>query len=575
MTATATDSFGTRFTVRIPAKMGQGSKGAALEELTADDAERIAIGLSEALRDADRRAKRPMRDYLMSDWVEIAKEPQAGTYTVTVVDQDVMARVRPYVDPIGPVSFREPMLAGYRLDGRKHYLHLNQHGQLIGSTTNGKSSLMQCAIAYATLCAMQRRDVVVWICGVQKLWDLVAGWVKPYLNLGLRCPIDWIANGPEDSLEMLAAAMRVGRYRQSIDMDERGGWPAILLILDEVSFLVEKHGRPIIFDGVPMFPDTMLCDIVRGVTSSDIYAMMATQHDVHAVFGDKGNTLQAQMAYSAMFKINDDSSHGRQLGRSNYKLKPPRHKGEYWIMDESTGMPVRLKSPYPQTIDKGKPVLHNGPTVADISWARRGMHNGTPHELDHNSAMAAGPAYQNRHTVVDDGYLRYLRGIAPGPVQITRSGFAEESLSAGEPDSVESAESDLATNLIALQRLGEEIPEEMVEFLADFQARHPEWSPDEAAQPVGQATASVLSLAGRQTMADRIEDAIRAAGHPLPRGAIIARLSEGGRRVNDNHVSNTLTAMVNQRRLRRDNGEYDVTEGKHTQAHTHTPYRGG
>lgn len=574
MTATATDSFGTRFTVRIPARANQNTRGVtALTSLSANDAERIAIALSEVLQEADRRAGRPPRPTLMTDWVEISKEPQAGTYSVTIVDQDVMARIYPYVDPSGPVSFRDPMLAGYRLDGRRHYHRIDRHGQLIGSSTNGKSSFIQCAIAFATLCAMARRDVVVWICGVQKLYDLVAGWVKPYLNSGLRCPIDWIANGPEDSLEMLAAAMRVGRYRQSIDMDERGGWPAILLILDEVSFLVERHVKPIQFEGVPMFPDTLLTDIVRGATSGDVYAMIATQHDVHAVLGDKGNTLQSQLDYSAMFKINDDSSHGRQLG--DYKLKMPRHKGEYWIKDDDLGIPVRLKSPYLQTIDKGKPVLHNGLTVADIAWARRGMHNGTPHELDRNSAMAAGPAYQNRHTVVDDGYLRYLRGVAPGPIQITRSGFAEKSLPAAEPDSVESAESDLATNLIALQRLGEEIPEEMAVFLADFQARHPEWSPDDSAQPADQPTASVLSLAGRQTMADRIEAVIRAAGHPLARGAIIARLSEGGRRVNDNHVSNTLTTMVNQRRLRRDNGEYDITEGKHTQAHTHTPNRGG
>ena len=545
---TPADSFGIKFTVHLPAKASQ--EKSSITALSASDEEPLAIALSEILRESDRRRGLPPRPHLMTDWLEISKEPGAGVYTVTVVNQDVMARVIPYVDPVGPVSFQQPMFSGRRLDGRPHHLRLNQHGQLIGGTEWGKSSLMQCAIAYATLCAEQNRDVVVWIGGVQKLYDLVMGWTEPFLDKGLRGPIDWIAHGPEDTLKMLAAAMRVGRFRQSVRTHQRGGWPAILLILDEVAFLLERHVTPIRFDGIPMYPDAMLTDIVRGVTSAKVYAMLANQHDVHATFGDKGNTLQAMMQYSAMFRINDDSSHGRQLGKAGYQLKMPRCKGEYWINDESTGMPVRVKAPYPQTVDPDKDVLHDGLTVADIAWSRRGMHTGTPHELDERSAVAAGPDYQNRHKMVTEEFLDYLTGAAFSPAYYGPTGSQESGQESEHVDEsvdpeqreLTAAESDLATSLAELRALGEPIPEEMAEWFAAYEEQYGKVTPA-ATQPGRSATVS--SLVGRQSRKDRVLAIIREAPEPPTRAAILVRLHEmGDTAATAQTVTNALTDLV-------------------------------
>ena len=161
--------FGYRFVVRIPAEPGGGSRS-MLAELASGDSERVAIALSAVLQESDRKNHLPVRNSLYSDWVEISKEREAGTYTITVVDRDVMAMVRPYADPRPgdqnwPPSIRKPMLYGYRLDGRKHYRRIDDHGQLIGLSTGGKSSLIQCIIAYATLCAERNQDVVIWVAG--------------------------------------------------------------------------------------------------------------------------------------------------------------------------------------------------------------------------------------------------------------------------------------------------------------------------------------------------------------------------------------------------------------------------
>lgn len=533
---------GTQFVVHVPAKPGRGDK---LTDIGPKDAERIAIGLSEVLREADIRAGRPPRPRLHTDWVEITKLPEAGSYLITVVDRDVMAQVRAFRDTPGWGDFRDPMRAGWRLEGIPHHLRLDQHGQLIGMSTSGKSSLIQCCIAHGTRC----RTAVVWVGGVQKLYDLVAGWVEPLVGSGHHCPIDWIASGAEDTLAMMAAAMRVARFRQGIRMAERGNWPAILLILDEVSFLLEQHGTFVRVDGAPFYADALAADIVRGATSGDVFAQFATQHDVHACFGDKGGTLQAQMSYTGMFKIRDNDAIGRQL--KNWELKMPTHRGEYWL-DDGEGFPFRLKAEYIQTIDPSKPRLHTGATIADITWARAELRTHHRHGLDERSAMVAGEAYQRRRTIVDDGYIAYLTGA---PAQIatvtpvmsepgTGSDGQDEGGGEGPGDrELRDAEADLAERLTALRNVGEELPEDMAGFLENYTAR--------SGATAGSAP-QVPSMVGRVSRKDRVQEIIREFG-PLGRAEIVTKLHEqGDPRATGQIVTNILTELVASGEYRRD-----------------------
>lgn len=542
MTAPSAEVFGHRFVVQLPPKVGPDGKKNALEELTPADAERVAIGISSILREWDIKHGRPPRKNLRSDWVEISKEPEAGTYSVTVVDRDVMAAVLPYVDPKPgdvnwPPSFHKPMLFGRRLDGRRHYRRIDEHGQLIGMSTGGKSSFIQDMIAYDSLCAERNRDVVVWIAGEHKLYDLVMGWIEPYLNSGRRSPIDWIVKGYDDALQMMAAVRRVAQFRQSARMNERGNWPWIHLILDEVSSLVEHHKQPIMFDGEWQHADTLAADIVRYDSQGDVAATLAMQHDVHAVLGDKGNTLQAQMKYSMMFQINDDSSHGRQLG--NYKLKMPTHAGEYWILDQELGIPIRLKAPYPQSSDPRKEKLHDGLTVADIALSRNMP---ADYGLDPASAAVAGDRYLSRPKYVDEAFIDYLRGIRP-VTAINGAPAAETPPARIEPPeqrAVSDAEDELAMSLLRLRELGEEIPEEMVDFLSDYEARLPIPAVAAQVQPAGE----VSSLVGRLSRKDRVRGIIADQG-PIGRAAIVARLhGQGDRAATPQQVTNILTELV-------------------------------
>lgn len=523
----------------------------SLTALTASDAERIAIALSDVLQEADLRAGRPPRSRLKSDWVEITKLPEAGTYSVTVVDRDVMAQVRPYIDPPGFGSFRDPMLAGYRLDGTPHPLRLDQHGQFIGQSTSGKSSLIQSAIAHAT---RSRRGLpaVVWIGGVQKLYDLVGPWIEPYCDTGFRSPIDWIAYGHQHTLMMMAAAMRIGRHRQNLRMHERGNWPAIFLILDECSFLLEAHGEWIEFDGQKMFADALAADILRGATSGDVYACLAMQHDVHAVLGDKGGTLQAQMRYTGVFKIRDEGTLGRQLG--DYKLPMPRFQGEYWL-DDGENLPFRLKAPYIQTPDKGKQLLlPQGPFLDALAWSRR-VDEQQRITLDPVSTRIAGEAYRNRHTMVDDAFVSYVRGIDASFIpEFVQPIPSQRTPRYGDPEQreVDEAQEELLRAVKELVAAGENVPQEMLDMLAAAGLiEEPDATclakPDLAAP---MPTALVPSLLGRRARHDRVLEIVRASPEPLTRGQIADQLKEQGDHFTDPQVvSNALTKLIREGRL--------------------------
>lgn len=501
------EAIGTRFKIRLPEDKEY--------ELGPAYAERIANALS-------RRTKTP----LMTEWVEISKDREAGIRWVTVVDRDMMAKVRPFVDSPGWTSIREPMMAGYRIDGRKYYLPLNQHGRIIGGTQNGKSSLIHSIIAHVGRCEDAVRP---WLCGVQKVIDLSGDWLSRYEGTDHHIPFDWIASGPRDTAEMLAAAMRIGRARQGIPPHRRPKFPAIVIILDEARFALTHPLARANLNGRSMSAAEIAQDIVTGVTSAGIYLVIASQRDTNDQAGDFGGTTMAQMGYTAAFRISDKDAIGRMM--DDWKLPQPRFKGQFWLDPGNGDFPVQIKAPYMQESDPNKPRLHDGATIADVAWARR--HFGV--ELDDFSARHAGDAYARRWTRMTPEFEAYLTG-------------AEQD---GEVTSVEQPD--------PAQGLGG-VDLEIYEALRDLAAVGAPIPPElqEVANSHGLIQApragAVTSLVGRQTLKERIEGIVAAAGAPQRRSEILDEIErQTGRRPNGNQVSNALGELVEAGRLNRDN----------------------
>jgi hypothetical protein len=333
---------------------------------------------------------------------QVVVEPtgQAGRFLITVYESaEFASKVIPYLDKHGsiPTSIGELCTVGYRTNRKPAQMNLLQHGQVIGASTSGKSSLIHIMLAHATRCP----DCFIWIGGVWKLWDFVSAWVEPYLDTGIKAPIDWIAHGHQDVCNMIAAFLNGAAYRMNIrPVSKREHLPAGILILDEVTYLVQNRMVKAIYGGEEKGASTLIADVARGTAGANMYEWLSTQRDTQDNLGDEGGTTAAMMGFAFIFRIRDHLSIGRVTGR--YDLDIPANTGECWA-DLGPGNPIlKLRIPYAQ--DPGKRKLHDGLTLSDISWSRRDI----PHEVDEGTAQAFGKDYANRHQYVTEEFLDYL-----------------------------------------------------------------------------------------------------------------------------------------------------------------------
>lgn len=377
--------FGIRFEVQITAEAMANPKR---RTLPTEVAEPIAVALSELLNQE-----------LETRNVGVQRLRRSGGYTITVTTEDVMARIYPFVDEPTWASIRDPALVGYGLDAKPIYLLLRQHGQFLGKTRSGKSSLINCVLAYLTRC----RDAVVWVCGTEKLYDMLAGWLEVYLDADEEMPLNWVMAGPDDTAEMLAALMRVARYRQSLRLHERVNLPDVVLVLDEASFALRNTTVTAEFDGREHTMSALCGMITQGAGSAGCWLEYSTQRDTNDQLGPAGGDIQAQTGFTAAFGTQDNLSLGRQLG--DFKLPPPAHKGEFYLKDDAgEPYPTLTKGRYAQEDDPSKPRVHDGPRVSEVAWERRRFRV----ELDAGSQRAAGDAYRLRPTRVTERFLSYL-----------------------------------------------------------------------------------------------------------------------------------------------------------------------
>jgi hypothetical protein len=478
--------------------------------LSTASAEPLAIALSEVLSNGS-----PQRIRIMTDWIQIQNTPYGGLYRIVFATEDVMGRIYPYQDTLEWSSFEEPVLVGYQLDGQPYSLRIDQNGQLIGATREGKSSLINSILAHTTRAA----DGYTWICGVEKLYDLVAGWLEPYMDTEYDMPFDWIASGPQDTVEMLAAAMRIARYRQRIPLSMRKRWKKIKIIMDEASFVLKDNQTRALYEGRHYTASQLYAMLSRGAGSGGVHLLMGDQRSTMDNKGDEGGNIGANLGYAAAFRSNDAGEIGRLMG--DYHLKNPRHKGEYWLKANDGTLPIRLKAPYIQEVDPMRPRLHDGLTVSDVSWARRSF---TRDPLDEGSAAVAGELYARRHRRMNEDFLAYLTNVDLAPAALPAG--TDEHLSEVE----RSAYAELAE---AREKFGLDVPGAPKVVVASQAA---------PALPAGTA---VATLDSRRSRADRIAAIVRTAEKPMTRADIVAALHADGDEVKDPQlVTNELGRLL-------------------------------
>jgi hypothetical protein len=432
-----------------------------------------------------------------------------------VLQEDVMATIYPYIDCPQWKSSTTPTVVGYDIDGNPKTLRLDQHHADVGMSTWGKTGLINVTFADIALWG----DGVLWACGVEKFFDLVWPWIEPYMGTDLPLPFDAIANGPQETAEMLAAGMRIARWRQQQPHHLRKGFKKIIIQLDEASFALPIRNVTTMYEGQQKNMSELAEMYIKGTGSAGVHLRLAAQRGTHDNWGDRGGGINAGLSSQTVFRTRDPDEIGRATG--DWKLSRPRHKGEYWL-EPGDGEPViKLKAPYIQETDPNRAKLHDRATVSEVAWARRHFHT----ELDVASRAPAGEWYTNRHTRATPELLAYLGGNHPAPVQ----GPAFDDVQA-------QTQAEIQAMLAA----------------ADWH------TPAAAEEPPAPASAGVPSMVGRKPRAACIVDIVQGAAAPMGKADIVAALkAQGDKSASDQVVTNALGKLVQDGALDRPaRGEY-------------------
>lgn len=366
---------------------------------TGDVAESIASAMADILSEELGRSVSVQKD-------QVVVEPtrNAGEFKITIYDNPEFAsRVIPFMDLNGniPTSMGELCPIGFETNRKLCKLDLRQHGHIVGESSSGKTSLLHVMLAHATRCP----DCIIWVGGVWKLYNFMGPWLEIYKDTGIRPPFDWVAHGHEDVAEQMAAFLRIATHRQSLPFSKRADLPMMILVLDEVTFIVEDKYTKGDVHGELLTLSQMIARIARGTHEMDMFEWLATQRDTQDNLGPEGGTTAAQMGFSFVFRIRDQYTLGRVF--NEYSLSQIKNRGEAWGDLGPDNPIVRLRVAYPQTDNIRKAILHNGPKISQISWARRDI----PHVLDEGSQLAAGDTYADRFQLVDEDSLTYLRQV--------------------------------------------------------------------------------------------------------------------------------------------------------------------
>jgi hypothetical protein len=497
------ETYGVRVFVRIPSRLAQKSAEgkASSATLSPESAEPIAIGLAEVLGTE-----------ILSDWVQVQKQPAAGTYAILMVNQDVMARVYPYEDDLTWSTIRNPRWHGNQMDGAPHLARIDRHGQFSGQSQSGKSSLVDTEIAQAT----KSEDCVLMVGGVQKLYNLVAGWLEPYMNQDVPLPFELVVNGQSDVVDLLVGLMSLTRWRQRQPMSKRRNFVNIIFYHDEASFTLENRSVKGSFEGQMLTASQLTAQVAKASASALIFQRLISQRGVNTHFGDQGGDITANAGTAAAFRTKDQADIGRMMGLDHYKLPVPRHRGEYWYTDEDTE-PIQLKSPYIQSMDPSQPRLHAGLTVSEVAWSRRNF----VRELDAPSAEYLAEVcevYANRHKRMTPEFLAYLTGVDETPMdELGTEGRAAQA----------------ATSAYLDRMLAEP-------------------APTTVAASTGEAFGGLLKMSEHRPRAERIEAIVRSADRPLKPADILTALREAGdQAASDQVVTNALTGLVKDGKLSR------------------------
>lgn len=485
-----------------------------IEELTAltrKDADNLGLAYQELTGET-----------VLRDGVDITPGEQVGEVTITVTLREIGTRAIPYTALDDTPRDPDVLVLGGDRRGRPVPINPRQHIKIIGATGSGKSAVETVLIAEGIV----RGHVD--LCGAEKVFDLAEDLVD---NLGddVDMPIR-VVDGIEDTLRMIAAKLELARYRMSLPKARRVGLRPNWLVITESSRVLTDRSRTVHWNGRDWYADELIGHFGRSTLGAQVYLVLSSQDGLVDLWGNQAGSLHNNTGVTILVRSRNADERRRMLGDEYYGLPNLRQPGEAYIADNAP--PVYAKALYPQETSPDKPVLHDGPTVADIGRVRaRQAREFTGEEL-----AAQGDWYRSLPRRMTDEYRDYLRGLRARP------GSTADRAQPADPVAQLLAEADA----MVARSLGRGLAEQVVE----------------AAGP--DVVAFVSQVVERAPLRERIVQLVEQAGR-MGRKEVLAALLTEGYETTQQSVDNALSALAKPNgRLKRDT----LAAGVYLPAHT-------
>ncbi len=302
---------------------------------------------------------------LETSWVRIQSTKRPGRVLVTIATEDIFAKPLPYQLVSTLADPDEPVVLGTQIHGDPAPLNVNQHGVITGPTGSGKTGLVNVLIAELT-----RRRCRVFVCGVEKIYDLVGQWLDVHLSTDYDLPFQAVV-GIDDTLQLLAEVYFEARRRQNLEHHERGTLEPWHIFIEEAPAVLNNNDRVIEIEGRKYNASALVAHLKRTILSVQMTITELAQEFDNAMFGDSAASIKGNSGYKILMRSQSGDERSRALGKGSADLRDLNHPGEFYIKDN--GPTFAAKSKYINEMHANKRRLHEGVDIATVSLARSAL----------------------------------------------------------------------------------------------------------------------------------------------------------------------------------------------------------
>lgn len=333
-----------------------GADVATVKTVSPGDEEKLAIAVEEELG-ID----------LETNWVRIQPTKRPGRVLVTIATEDIFAKPLPYQLVTTMALPDEPVVLGSQVHGAPATLDVDQHGVICGPTGSGKTGLVNVLIAEILRRRRGRSLRRVFVCGEEKIYDLVGQWLDVHLDTDNDLPFQAVV-GIDDTLQLLAEVYYEARRRQNLGHDERADFEPWHIFIEEAPAVLNNNDRVIEIEGRKYNASALVAHLKRTVLQVGMTLTELAQELDNAMFGDSAASIKGNSGYKILMRSQSGDERSRAFGKGSADLRDLDHAGEFYIKDNAPAYAAKCQ--YINEMHANKKRLHDGVDIATVSLAR-------------------------------------------------------------------------------------------------------------------------------------------------------------------------------------------------------------